>query len=157
MRIVSLLCLLTGCALPAASSLAADSVLELNASPDKVQVIDHVAGSGLAVRDGAWVVMHFGGWVFDPAAPEGKGTRFADSRARGESLSFLYGYRRVVPGLERGLEGMRVGGRRTILVPPKYGYDGIKYARPEEVPPKATLVFEVDLLDVVPQSAPPDE
>lgn len=136
---------------------AAESVLEMTARPDQVQVIDQAIGQGLAVRGGAWAVVQYTGWVFDPGAPEGKGTKFASSRDRGESLSFLYGFKRVVPGLEKGMEGMRVGGKRTILVPPKFGFDGLKYPRPSDVPPRSTLVFEVELTDVVPQSAPPEE
>jgi FKBP-type peptidyl-prolyl cis-trans isomerase FkpA len=136
---------------------AADSVLELIASPDQLQTIDQTVGTGPVVRRGAWVVLHYTGWIFDPTAPDGRGAKFDSSRDRGESLSFLYGYKRALPGLENGLEGMRVGGRRTILVPPKFGYDGIKYPLPKDVPPRSTLVFEVDLNDVVAQSAPPDD
>jgi FKBP-type peptidyl-prolyl cis-trans isomerase FkpA len=153
-RVVSLLALCVVAAVPAWS---ADSVLEMIARPDKLQTIDQVVGTGPVVRSGAWVVLHYTGWLFDPAAPEGKGAKFDSSRDRGESLSFLYGYKRALPGLEKGLEGMRAGGRRTILVPPKFGYDGIKYPLPKDVPPLSTLVFEVELNDVVAQSAPPDE
>lgn len=144
-------------AITAGAALGADSVLELIASPDKLQTIDQAVGSGAKVRGGAWVVLHYTGWIFDPTAPDGKGAKFDSSRDRGESLSFLYGFKRALPGLEKGLEGMRVGGRRTILVPPKYGYDGIKYPLPKDVPPRSTLLFEVELNDVVAQSAPPDE
>jgi len=157
MPFLRLFVLLALSALALGPAAAADSVLELIASPDRLQTIDQAVGTGPAVRRGAWVVMHYTGWIFDPAAPDGKGAKFDSSRDRGESLSFLYGYKRALPGLEKGLEGMRVGGRRTIFVPPKFGYDGIKYPLPKDVPPRATLVFEVELNDVVAQSAPPDE
>jgi FKBP-type peptidyl-prolyl cis-trans isomerase FkpA len=153
-RVITLLAL---CALAIGPAAAADSVLEMIASPDKLQTVDQTVGTGHVVRAGAWVVLHYTGWIFDPTAPDGKGAKFDSSRDRGESLSFLYGYKRALPGLEKGLEGMRVGGRRTILVPPKLSYDGIKYPLPKDVPPRATLVFEVELNDVVAQSAPPDE
>jgi FKBP-type peptidyl-prolyl cis-trans isomerase FkpA len=153
-RLISLLALGALAMGPAA---AADSVLEMIASPDALQTVDQTVGSGPVVRNGAWVVLHYTGWIFDTAAPDGKGAKFDSSRDRGESLSFLYGYKRALPGLEKGLEGMRVGGRRTILVPPKLGYDGIKYPLPKDVPPRSTLLFEVELTDVVAQSAPPDE
>jgi FKBP-type peptidyl-prolyl cis-trans isomerase FkpA len=136
---------------------ARDSVLEMIASPDRLQTFDRTVGTGPVVRRGAWVVLQYTGWIFDPAAPDGRGAKFDSSHDRGESLSFLYGYKRALPGLEKGLEGMRVGGRRTILVPPKFGYDGIKYPLPKDVPPRSTLLFEVELDDVVAQSAPPDE
>ena len=87
-------------------------------------------------------------------------TRASGSPARtsqGESLSFVYGLKRVLPGLEKGLAGMRVGGRRTLVVPSNLGFDGLKYPRPADVPAGAALVFDVELLDVVAQSAPPDE
>jgi FKBP-type peptidyl-prolyl cis-trans isomerase FkpA len=157
MHWLRLLVLLALCTATPLRVMAAGSVLELIASPDKVQTIDHTLGTGMVVRAGAWVVLHYTGWVFDPTAPDGKGAKFDSSRERGESLSFLYGLKRAVPGLEKGLAGMRVGGQRTIFVPPKFGYDGIKYPRPKDVPAGATLVFEVELNDVVPQSAPPDD
>lgn len=137
-RLFSLLAL---CTLAAGSAWPADSVLELIASPDKLQTIDQTVGTGPMVRSGAWVVLHYTGWIFDPAASDGRGAKFDSSHDRGESLSFLYGYKRALPGLEKGLEGMRVGGRRTILVPPKLGYDGIKYPLPKDVPPRSTLLF----------------
>ena len=87
-------------------------------------------------------------------------TRAGSSPARrdqGESLSFVYGLKRVLPGLEKGLAGMRVGGRRTLVVPPDLAYDGLKYPRPTDVPANTALVFDVELIDVVPQSAPPDQ
>ena len=149
--------LLVLCVLAIGPTAAADSVLELIASPDKLQTVDQTIGTGPLVRSGAWVVLHYTGWVFDATAPDGKGAKFDSSRDRGESLSFLYGYKRALPGLEKGLAGMRVGGHRTILVPPKLGYDGVKYPLPKDVPPRSTLLFEVELTDVVAQSAPPDE
>ena len=81
--------------------------------------------------------------LYDPDTPDHKGRQFASSRSRGESLSFVYGLKRVLPGLEKGLAGMRVGGRRTLVVPPNLGYDGLKYPRPADVPAEATLVFDV--------------
>ena len=102
-------------------------------------------------------------WCATPAGcttrthPITRASEFASSREQGESLSFVYGLKRVLPGLEKGLAGMRVGGRRTLVVPPDLGFDGLKYPRPTDVPVGAALVFDVELLDVVAQSAPPDE
>jgi FKBP-type peptidyl-prolyl cis-trans isomerase FkpA len=124
--------------------------------PDQLQIIDHVVGTGAEVRLGAFVVAHYSGFVYDPSAPDHKGQRFVSSRERGESLSYVYGYKRAVPGFERGIKGMRVGGSRTIIVPARLGYDDLKYQRPADIPPKSALVFDVELLDVVPQGAPPD-
>ena len=72
-------------------------------------------------------------------------------------MTFLYGFKRVMPGLERGIADMKVGGKRTIIVPPKLAYDGYKYPYPNDVPPGSALIWEVELVDVVPRSAPPDQ
>lgn len=136
---------------------AGDPAPEGTRRPPKVQITEHQVGTGKEVARGAFAVVHYTGWLYDADAIDHKGKQFASSRSRGQSLSFVYGYRRVLPGLEKGLAGMRVGGRRTIVVPPNLGYDGLQNPRPADVPPKATLVFDVELLDVVPESAPPDE
>jgi FKBP-type peptidyl-prolyl cis-trans isomerase FkpA len=136
---------------------AAESVLERTVRPGQVEIIDHEVGTGRPITRNAFAVLHYTAWLYDPDTPDHKGRQFASSRSRGESLSFVYGLKRVLPGLEKGLAGMRVGGRRTLVVPPNLGYDGLKYPRPADVPAEATLVFDVELIDVVPQSAPPDE
>jgi FKBP-type peptidyl-prolyl cis-trans isomerase FkpA len=136
---------------------AGDSALERTVRPGQVEIIEHEIGTGRPIAKGAFAVVHYTGWLYDPDAPDHKGSEFASSRSRGESLSFVYGLKRVLPGLEKGMAGMRVGGRRTLVVPPNLGYDGLKYPRPADVPAQAALVFDVELLDVVPQSAPPDE
>lgn len=118
--------------------------------PTAVEVTDQVTGEGAELRRGWFAVMHYAGWVYDESAPEHKGHKFADSRG-GQSKTFVYGYYRAIEGLERGMRGMKVGGKRTIVVPPKLGYDGLKYQQPKDVPPNSALVFEIELLDVVPQ------
>jgi FKBP-type peptidyl-prolyl cis-trans isomerase len=127
------------------------------ALPTQLTFTDQQPGTGREIRAGMYAVMHYIGWVYDPAGAEGKGRQFVNSRERGEPLSFLYGYERAVRGLERGMEGMKVGGKRTIVIPPKLGYDGFKHANPPGVPKGSALVFEVELLDAVPQGAPPDQ
>lgn len=138
------------------AGLRADQAPAEGTTPEKLEIIEHAVGQGAEVRVGAFVVAHYDGYVFDPAAPDRKGRRFVSSRERGATLTYVYGYKRAVPGFERGLRGMRVGGMRTIIVPPRLGYDDRKYPRPADVPPRAALVFDVELLEVVPQGAPPD-
>ena len=121
--------------------------------PRELQVIDRVVGQGKEVRPGVFVALHYTGYVYDAAAPEGKGRQFVSSRERGETWSYKYGVTRAIPGFEKGLRGMRAGGSRTIVVPAKLGYDGRKYPTPNDVPPKSALVFDVELIDVVPESA----
>jgi FKBP-type peptidyl-prolyl cis-trans isomerase FkpA len=123
--------------------------------PTEVQSTDQVTGDGVELRRGWFAVMHYAGWVYDEAAAEHKGTAFVDSRA-GPPKTFVYGYYRALEGLEKGMRGMKVGGKRTIVVPARLGYDDLKYQKPEAVPPKSALVFEVELLDAVPQQNPPD-
>ena len=133
-------------------ALAQDAAL-----PDRLIVTDQEVGRGNEVRRGMFAVVHYTGWVYDPAAPDGKGKRYISSRERGEALSYVYGVGRAIRGFERGLQGMRVGGKRTIVIPPKLGYEEPKYPYPQDVPKGSALVFEVELLDVVPQGAPPDQ
>jgi FKBP-type peptidyl-prolyl cis-trans isomerase FkpA len=119
--------------------------------PTDVQVTDLKVGDGAEVRRGWFAIMHFTGWVYDEQAPEHKGRQFVDSRERGKPTTFVYGYQRALIGVEKGMLGMKVGGKRTIVVPQKLGYDDVKYPTPKDVPPKSALVFDVELLDVVPQ------
>jgi FKBP-type peptidyl-prolyl cis-trans isomerase FkpA len=127
------------------------------AVPDRIAITDQVVGEGLALRRGLFAVLHYTGWIYDASAPDGKGKRFISSRERGEPLSYVYGYERAIRGLERGMQGMRVGGKRTIIIPPKLGYQEPKHPYPKDVPQGSALVFEVELLNVVPQGAPADQ
>jgi len=137
----ALLLLAVAGALPASAEEVAADVL----------VTDQQIGDGSEVHRGWFAIMHFSGWIYEEQAPEHKGHQFANSRERGQPTTFVYGYQRALIGLEKGMRGMKAGGKRTIVVPPKLGYDDLKYARPKDVPPKSTLLFEVELLDVVPQ------
>ena len=115
------------------------------------QVTDLVVGDGAEIRGGWFAVMHYTGWVLDAGRPEAKGAQFVSSRERGKTTTFVYGYKRALEGLEIGMRGMKVGGKRAIVIPPALGYDGFKHPVPQGVPAKSALVFEVELLDVVPQ------
>lgn len=120
------------------------------AQPDRTLILEHVSGDGLVARAGRFVVIHYEGFVHDPAAPDGHGVKFDSTFDRGHSLSVLVGVGRMIPGLDRGIVNMKVGSKRTLLVPPKMGYGSrLAYG---EVPPNSTLIFEVELLDVVPQA-----
>jgi FKBP-type peptidyl-prolyl cis-trans isomerase FkpA len=121
--------------------------------PVEVVATDRVIGDGAEIRRGWFAIMHYTGWVYDDAAPEHKGMQFVDSQARGQPSTFVYGYQRALIGLEKGMRGMKVGGKRTIVVPARFGYDGFKYRTPKEVPPGSALVFDVELLDIVPENS----
>jgi FKBP-type peptidyl-prolyl cis-trans isomerase FkpA len=127
------------------------------AIPDRIITTDQAVGTGLELKRGRYAVLQYTGWIYDAGAPDGKGKRFASSLERGEPLSYVYGYERAIRGLERGMQGMRVGGKRTIVIPPNLGYQEPKHPYPKDVPQGSALVFEVELLNVVPQGAPADQ
>ena len=123
------------------------------APPTELEFKDIVVGAGDDLKRNAFAVMHFSAWVYDDTAPEFKGQQFGDSRKRGETVTWVYGFRRAIAGVEKGMAGMRVGGKRYVLIPAKFGYDGHKHVAPTGVPPNSPLVFEIELLSVVPQGA----
>ncbi|MCE2897817.1 MAG: FKBP-type peptidyl-prolyl cis-trans isomerase [Betaproteobacteria bacterium] len=117
------------------------------APPSKIVVIEQRVGTGALAQPEAYVVIDYEGFVFDPLVPGGKGLKFDSTLDRGHALSVLLGVARMIEGLDKGIDGMRVGGSRTLVIPPKFGY-GSRTAF-GEVPPNSTLLFEVKLLDVV--------
>ena len=108
------------------------------------QKIDTVVGSGKEAVKGATAVVNYTGWLYDPAAPSQRGAQFDSSVGR-SPFSFPVGGGQVISGWDEGVPGMKVGGKRTLIVTPSMGY-GEGGAGP--IPPNATLVFEVELLDV---------
>ena len=109
-------------------------------------MIEHQIGEGDLAEAGREVVVHYTGWLFDEAAPENKGRKFDSSRDRGEPFVFPLGAGQVLKGWDQGVAGMRVGGQRTLVIPPELGY-GARGAG-GVIPPNATLVFDVELLGV---------
>lgn len=107
-------------------------------------VIDeHTVGSGAEASPGKLVSVHYTGWL-DNAG--NKGQKFDSSRDRGQAFSFQLGGGQVIAGWDEGVAGMKVGGKRTLVIPGKlaYGPRGI----PGVIPANATLIFDVELLDV---------
>jgi peptidylprolyl isomerase len=107
--------------------------------PSGLYVRDDTVGTGAVAQDGASVEVHYTGWLPD-------GTKFDASRDHGEPLGFRLGNRDVIVGWDEGVAGMRVGGTRTLVVPPSLGY-GAEGAG-GVIPPNAVLVFRVELLGV---------
>lgn len=105
---------------------------------------DTKIGTGEEAVVGKAVEVHYTGWLYDPGAPDKKGKKFDSSRDRGTPFSFLLGAGRVIKGWDRGVVGMKVGGQRTLIIPPDmaYGAQGAGGV----IPPNATLIFEVELL-----------
>ena len=143
MRLVlSLLVLLMLCACTDPGPPPGGSVAEL-------QRIDAVVGTGTEATPGTLVSVHYTGWLYDEKAPQQRGKKFDSSVDRGEPFSFKLGAGQVIRGWDEGVAGMRVGGQRTLLVPAELGY-GRKGAG-TVIPANASLVFEVELLDVQPR------
>lgn len=115
----------------------------------ELQRIDQQEGSGTVAVAGMDVTVHYTGWNYDEKAADQRGEKFDSSRDRGEPFTFLLGAGRVIRGWDEGVAGMRVGGRRVLMIPPEYGY-GRKGAG-GKIPPNGSLVFEVELLDVKPR------
>jgi len=108
-----------------------------------LQVTDGKVGTGAVAAAGKQVTVHYTGWLYENGA---KGAKFDASRDRGETFSFPLGAGHVIAGWDEGVEGMRVGGTRVLIVPPHLGY-GARGAG-GVIPPDATLMFEVELLGV---------
>ena len=113
-----------------------------NAAP--LQKIDTVAGTGKEAVAGNTAVVNYTGWLYQPNAQAQHGAQFDSSIGR-EPFSFQLGAGQVIPGWDEGVKGMKVGGKRTLIVPAAMGY-GASGMGP--IPPNATLIFDVELLDV---------
>jgi FKBP-type peptidyl-prolyl cis-trans isomerase len=107
---------------------------------------DAKAGTGNEAAAGQRVTVHYTGWLYDEAKPDHKGRKFDSSKDRNEPFEFRLGAGEVIRGWDEGVAGMKVGGQRTLTIPPDMGY-GARGAG-GVIPPNATLVFDVELLDV---------
>lgn len=143
MRRPVLACLLLAALLGACS---ADTGIRRGGAIAELQRIDTHAGTGAEARPGDEVTVHYTGWLYDEHAPDRRGRRFDSSRERGQPFSFVLGAGRVIRGWDEGVAGMRVGGRRTLLIPADLAYGRRGAGR--VIPPNASLVFEVELLGV---------
>jgi len=108
--------------------------------------IDVVAGTGDEAVPGRRVSVHYTGWLHDPQKADGHGGKFDSSVDRGAPFDFQLGGGQVIRGWDEGVAGMKVGGKRTLIIPPEMGY-GSRGAG-GVIPPNATLVFDVELLGV---------
>ena len=111
-----------------------------------LQITDVIDGDGLTAEAGQEVVVHYTGWLYDPEQPKNRGEKFDSSVDRGDPFSFPLGAGRVIRGWDEGFAGMRIGGKRVLVIPPDMGY-GARGAG-GVIPPHATLMFEVELLDI---------
>ena len=112
-------------------------------TPSGLQIEDSVVGSGVTPKTGQTCIMHYTGWVYENGA---KGAKFDSSLDRGRPFEFPIGLGHVIKGWDEGVATMKVGGKRTLIIPAELGY-GARGAG-GVIPPNATLMFDVELLDV---------
>lgn len=111
----------------------------METTPSGLQYEDLVPGTGASPTRGQTAVVHYTGWLTD-------GTKFDSSLDRGQPFSFPVGAGRVIQGWDEGVATMKVGGKRRLTIPSELGY-GARGAG-GVIPPNATLIFEVELLDI---------
>ena len=102
------------------------------------------AGTGAEATAGRTLTVNYTGWLYNPSGTDGKGSQFDSSAGRGP-FSFVLGRGQVIAGWDQGVAGMRVGGLRRLVLPPNLAY-GASGSGP--IPPNATLVFDIELLNV---------
>jgi len=104
-----------------------------------LKIIDIQEGTGAVAQAGRAVTVHYTGWLTD-------GKKFDSSLDRGRPFAFVLGQGRVIKGWDEGVAGMKVGGKRRLIIPPALGYGD--RGSPPAIPPGAELIFDVELLDV---------
>lgn len=136
--LVAPVALVASFALAATAATAQQTVL-----PGGTRVTEVKIGTGAMAEPGKAVAVHYTGWLFIDG---GKGRKFDSSRDRGQPFVFTLGNGDVILGWDEGVAGMKVGGKRTLIVPPAAGYG--ENGAGDVIPPGATLIFEVELLGV---------
>ena len=112
-------------------------------TPSGLKIIDTQPGTGASPKTGQTCVMHYTGWLYENAT---KGKKFDSSVDRNEPFEFKIGMRQVIAGWDEGVSTMKVGGKRTLIIPPELGY-GARGAG-GVIPGNATLIFDVELLGI---------
>ena len=108
-----------------------------------LKLIDTTIGTGASPKTGQICVMHYTGWLSEAGA---KGKKFDSSVDHGSPFEFPIGMKRVITGWDEGVATMKVGGKRTLIIPPQLGYG--ERGAGDVIPPNATLIFDVELLAI---------
>jgi peptidylprolyl isomerase len=134
--------IVAGAGLMTASSVA-HAAPETTVMSSGLKMIDTKEGTGPSPKLGQNVSVHYTGWLYVDGK---KGKKFDSSRDRGEPFAFPLGQGKVIPGWDQGVETMKVGGKRTLIIPPQLGYGAAGAGN--SIPPNAWLIFDVELLGV---------
>ncbi|MFT3730421.1 MAG: FKBP-type peptidyl-prolyl cis-trans isomerase [Hyphomicrobium sp.] len=134
---------LIAAALPINPAIADPQGTTMTTTPSGLQYEDTVVGTGATPETGQICVMHYTGWLYQDGK---KGAKFDSSVDRGQPFEFPLGTGRVIKGWDEGVASMKIGGKRTLIIPPQLGY-GARGAG-GVIPPNATLIFDVELLGV---------
>ena len=142
--IAAVSCALTcGLTADATNTFAAETAGDVMTTASGLQITDATVGTGASPAPGQTCVMHYTGWLFKDGV---KGAKFDSSLDRGQPFEFAIGKGQVIGGWDEGVASMKVGGKRTLIIPPALGY-GARGAG-GVIPPNATLMFDVELLGV---------
>ena len=146
----TLLTLLALLALGACKPQPPPAVPASSTAPAIVELVktDLAVGESAPIAAGQTAVVHYTGWLYDPSAPQHRGTKFDSSRDKGKPFRFVLGAGRVIKGWDEGVVGMTVGGRRELIVPSHLGYGDAGAGG--VIPPGAVLLFDVELLAIEP-------
>ena len=117
--------------------------MALTTTASGLQYEDTVIGEGAEATKGQNVSVHYTGWLYNNGE---QGAKFDSSRDRNDAFAFSLGAGMVIKGWDEGVQGMQVGGQRTLIIPPELGYGA--YGAGGVIPPNATLKFDVELLAV---------
>ncbi len=111
--------------------------------PGGTRITDVKIGAGAMAVPGALLTMHYTGWLYQDGV---KAKKFDSSRDRGQPFQFVLGDGQVIAGWDEGIAGMKVGGKRSLIIPPAMGYGN--NGAGDDIPPGATLIFDVELLAI---------
>jgi FKBP-type peptidyl-prolyl cis-trans isomerase FkpA len=136
-----------GAAQSAAAQAAPPTTAPAAPAAPQIQVTDLKVGKGAEAAVGNTIKVHYTGWFFKPLAVKQHGRKFDSSLDRGEPLEFRLGGGQVIKGWDQGVAGMKVGGKRSLIIPSELAY-GKRGAPGGSIPPDSDLIFEVELLDV---------
>lgn len=138
----------TGAATTSESTTAADTTTGGSGVSDitTLQITDVKEGTGAEATSGKLVSVHYTGWLYNANAADKHGAKFDSSRDRNQPFQFGLGAGQVIRGWDQGVAGMKIGGQRTLIIPPSLGYGSAGAGG--VIPPNATLVFDVELLGV---------